>query len=721
MQSALRPYITTGLAVVGSSVLAVAPLSPPPEGAVTRPTTLAANVITINPSPDAVDINDALQGYFCESPNNCEALDYLPLWSAPGQFGFGVAALNEALANIEPGDETIVLGFSSGSLVASQWLEQHAGDPDAPLPEDLTFVVIGDPNRRYGGANGMFGGVWPDSEYKVINIARQYDPAADMPTNLLNVLAVANAYSGFLFNHLGDSYTDVDLDDPDNIVWEEGNTTYYFVPTPNIPLLEPLRILGLDELADQLNDPLKALIELGYDRQFGGGDEPSINNIGNNLVQMVANIPYYAIQGMNRFSAAMAASGSWWVYTPTNVLGWDPANPEMTMGLTDWLLGIPALSGPMGRDLNLWLQANLPMHAGCTGFPPCDDPDAILNDMFKVNIWDFFGAGYTFPKLNNPVSEEEGAIGQAIEGSVGPEVEWSGQTYTIDPFAGLTSLWDFLIAPPEGIKSVTIEDQLEAVRNLVDALIITWNPFVPMSYVWNPEYTPFAYIARPFAKILCPECNPIDPFWPVGATEDPAGQSSPQTLDGEGDSTAESDAAAEQPDDDAADEGPADESSEAEDSDSGSNAAELVSALRVSADESDDDDAQADEVDEDELSDEVSDAEVADEVADDEVSDDEVSDDEVSDDESDLEEAAAEEDLDEADAEESTNVKDGNKAVPGQVGTDSDGDDSDGGGSATGDAEDSGDALGSSADDASGSEDDGAADSTGTGDSGADE
>ena len=61
MHSALRPYMTTGLAIVGSSVLAFAPIAPPaPAESATTTTqsaqqvTLKAKVITINPSPDAV-------------------------------------------------------------------------------------------------------------------------------------------------------------------------------------------------------------------------------------------------------------------------------------------------------------------------------------------------------------------------------------------------------------------------------------------------------------------------------------------------------------------------------------------------------------------------------------------------------------------------------------------------------------------------------------------
>ena len=60
----------------------------------------------------------------------------------------------------------------------------------------------------------------------------------------------------------------MDIDDPANTVWTEGNTKYVFVPTENLPLLEPLRRIGLTELADALNGPLKEIVEQGYHRNL---------------------------------------------------------------------------------------------------------------------------------------------------------------------------------------------------------------------------------------------------------------------------------------------------------------------------------------------------------------------------------------------------------------------------------------------------------------------
>ncbi|PRC43614.1 PE-PPE domain-containing protein, partial [Mycobacterium sp. ITM-2017-0098] len=173
MHSALRPYVTSGLAIVGSSVIALAPLAPPvpAQGAavtskqVTQDVTLSATVITINPSPDAVEINEALQGQYCNdaSGNTCVAMEYLPIWTTPGNFGLGVAALRQQLAAAAAaGEDVTVFGFSEGAVVASQWLEAYLKDPEAaPIPENLTFVVIGNPSRPSGGASVPWGSAWP--------------------------------------------------------------------------------------------------------------------------------------------------------------------------------------------------------------------------------------------------------------------------------------------------------------------------------------------------------------------------------------------------------------------------------------------------------------------------------------------------------------------------------------------------------------------------------
>jgi hypothetical protein len=216
-------------------------------------------------------MDEALQSSICQTPNTCREIPYLyiiSIWSLPEAGVSEDVALMDYTIDQTTGTK-VLFAFSGGARVAAAWLAEHADDPDAPSPAELSFVVIGNPTRAYGGATATLVGPtmeMPQTQYQVLDIARQYDLISDFPTNPFNLLALANAFVGFVFLHL--DYADVDVNDPDNVMWKEGNITYVFVPTQNLPLLEPLRMQGLDWLADALNEPLKQIVELGYDRTY---------------------------------------------------------------------------------------------------------------------------------------------------------------------------------------------------------------------------------------------------------------------------------------------------------------------------------------------------------------------------------------------------------------------------------------------------------------------
>ncbi|MFY1621315.1 PE-PPE domain-containing protein, partial [Micromonospora sp. WMMD736] len=207
--------------------------------------------------------NNSVQGPLCQTADTCTAVDYQS-WNPiiPLAIIDGVHALDEALNNAN--GEKIVLGYSLGALVVEMWLAKNVDNPSVPDPGETTFVTMGNPLNARGGILQPIGRLLPESQYQRIEVIRQYDMLADGQFNPLNLATLANAVAGFLFVHL--DYSEVDIDDPGNVTWTEGNITYVFVPTPNVPLLEPLRLLGFDELADQLNEPIKKIIEAGYYR-----------------------------------------------------------------------------------------------------------------------------------------------------------------------------------------------------------------------------------------------------------------------------------------------------------------------------------------------------------------------------------------------------------------------------------------------------------------------
>lgn len=273
---------------------ALLPLVAAPTAGAAVPVPLLAGVPVVNPkyppgTPADVlimhPINGWVQGvtgyppprpaYLCDGTgNNCENVTW-PFPLVPE----GVTAFNDAVTTAN--EPIVVFAYSQGTQIAQQWLKAHLNDPNIPSPNDMTFVLLGNSTRPYGGSLnflGAVGDVWPKSDYQVVDIARQYEYSADYPTNPLSPfyqLAVLNASLGGWYLH---DYTPVEnpdvINSPDNTVWKVGNTTYVLIPTKNLPLLEPLRAFGLNALADSLNQPLKDLIDTAYYRDYPNISQP---------------------------------------------------------------------------------------------------------------------------------------------------------------------------------------------------------------------------------------------------------------------------------------------------------------------------------------------------------------------------------------------------------------------------------------------------------------
>lgn len=554
-----------------------------------------ATVFHTSPTPWSVPHH--LGGVLCADTLACQEVYYQALQSyGPIEIGLAenVQRLDFAINNTS-GDK-IAYGFSGGARVVSKWLEQQA-ESGAPA-EDTNIVLVGNSGRKYGGINGFFWGrlfnilMTPtDTDYDVLDVAREYDPIADFPDNPFNLLALANAWAGFNSIHLG--YSQDDLDAPGNYVWKEGNTTYVYIPTEHLPILQGLRDLGLGELADQWEAPLREIINQAYDRDYlenatvipeavaddedidsvqpasstaaavageacsgyntDGCDilasqsyqpvtapdleNPAWQNVLPNLFNAVAGIPRAYLDGINDLAHALEVTGSWWVYTPTNVLGYDPADPPKITAVTNLTIPFKALSNPLGEHVSWWAKANLPMNAGCTATAPpaCQDADAILSKMFQVPLWDLIN-GYQFPELINPVSAAEGAAGEEIPGEEGAAVPWSEEAVQLNPMDPVYSVVNYLLAPPEENVSapITFTEVVQALTRLGVAAWVNFNPFVPGSFLWKgAPYTFLTPFLKPFVGVLCPECDPDHPEDPTPFEDDglpPSSQSTDSTV-----------------------------------------------------------------------------------------------------------------------------------------------------------------------------------------------
>ncbi|MDA2890668.1 hypothetical protein PDG61_07085 [Mycolicibacterium sp. BiH015] len=264
-------------------------------------------------------------------------------------------------------------------------------------------------------------------------------------------------------------------------------------------------------------------------------DSTNVLNIPANLFIALANVPYNVLFAMGEGNVQLGSdpegdfsfqptyegvtltqpdgnivglgrnlryTGNWWLYSQTNILGTDPADPSRYQAITNILVPFPALSVPLGNMFAAIAASQLPMDVGCSGTGPgaCDNVGGILSKMFDLrHIAALFSPeGYTFPTTRAPITCSED--GQCyVKDEDGPEVPWSGETVKLDPAAPFTNFYDSLTETPDvnDIKPVTAEFATENVLSLANGVNTAFNPFVLGTqcaicapFVPNPENKP---------------------------------------------------------------------------------------------------------------------------------------------------------------------------------------------------------------------------------------
>jgi len=225
------------------------------------------------------------------------------------------------------GEPLVVFGNSQSATVATEEKRNLAADPTVAA-DSLQFVLIGNPNRPNGGFLQRFYPITiPVVDYLpttspadtggpvTTDISFQYDIASDFPTYPLNALAMLNTLIGigihgsYTTTHDGYSESELlaEINDPDNRQ-TVGNTTYVTIPTRVLPLAQAIRdtgyTLGLSALAtpvaDLLEPTLRVLVELGYHRTVGYGQQNSFGLIpAANPVTVVGDLITAAGEGIN--------------------------------------------------------------------------------------------------------------------------------------------------------------------------------------------------------------------------------------------------------------------------------------------------------------------------------------------------------------------------------------------------------------------------------------
>jgi hypothetical protein len=220
----------------------------------------------------------------------------IPLFS-PGIFVPGVdesiaAGVSQLKTDAAADPAPVIFGFSQGAAVVSEYKREFNAQyadagADAGIPHP-TFVMIGNIERPNGGFFERFVGLHvpyfdltalgstptqtagaSTGQVTTFDISGQYDPVSNFPAYPIDVVADVNAVLGFVYVHL--NYSNLDMSSA-VLQAQVGDTDYLMIPSQRLPLLLPLRVIGVpDPILAVLDAPLRVLVEAGYDRTISPG------------------------------------------------------------------------------------------------------------------------------------------------------------------------------------------------------------------------------------------------------------------------------------------------------------------------------------------------------------------------------------------------------------------------------------------------------------------
>lgn len=214
-------------------------------------------------------------------------LSDLPYWpqTLKRSEAVGAGYLEQDIAATQAGEKVTIIGMSQGAQVAEIARADMVKDPNyVANAQSYKFILVGDPYQPNGGILARFtswsdlrvlGNLFPfgrpgpsDSPFQTTLYQNQYDGFADFPA-YFNVLAIANAVVGIVFEHILPGYVLESSDSPNAVSTTVGNTTYVTIPQ-YLPLLAPLRavasLIGAQRFVDALDPVLRVFVEMGYDR-----------------------------------------------------------------------------------------------------------------------------------------------------------------------------------------------------------------------------------------------------------------------------------------------------------------------------------------------------------------------------------------------------------------------------------------------------------------------
>lgn len=357
-------------------------------------------------------------------------------------------AILQQLAAVPPGSSVAVLGYSQSAVLSSIVMPKLLAE--GVTSSQVNFTLLGNPMNPNGGVSARFAGLslpslgftfygaTPHNDFPTVNYTLEYDGFADFPRYPINFLSVLNAVMGIPFVH-GDyqSLTQAQIDTAVQLP-TEGSTqsTYYMIPTENLPLLEPVRFIPYvgNPLAELFEPNLRVLVNLGYgDPAYGYDTGPAnvptpfglfppvspitvLDHLAAGTQQGISNaasefqaqgppaLPHISLSGI----ADTLQSDSPW---PVGLASLTATSPAST--IEDMILGVQAANSSIARGL---VKASSTAYA--TLLPTADIASEIAFTLPSYNL-NLFLNGLIQAVNGQPVEGLINAIGYPIAASVG--------------------------------------------------------------------------------------------------------------------------------------------------------------------------------------------------------------------------------------------------------------------------------------------------------------
>ncbi len=304
----------------------------------------------------------------------------VPTW-VPATYTFdqsvatGLASLQNSVNQLNlnvTGNNGVVVGYSESATIATEEIRALLALPlnQQPLANQLSFILLGDPNNPVGGLferftgfyapllDVSFNGATPQSPWHTSVYTIQYDGIADFPQYPLNLLADLNAINGIAVHAQYQVLTPTELAGAIPLPTTSGsNTDYYMILTQDLPLLYQVREIPYvgNVIADLVQPDLRVLVDLGYADYGPGGNYADIPTPASlfsvpNPFTVIPALGHGAVQGVQ---AAMVDLG----YLPPSALptGY-PYEPTLNPHLNFYfgqpsVTGLSLLSGAVGDVL----------------------------------------------------------------------------------------------------------------------------------------------------------------------------------------------------------------------------------------------------------------------------------------------------------------------------------------------------------------------------------